>query len=254
MNRNGMALFASLMLLALLCAAQPEDFPPAPAAPPAFGAPAPEAEPEGDTVVFKKGTELKGVKVVRHSPMFVEIEYLPGEPYLQIPVSQVAEVIYAERQVASRDPGEAGVPLGPDVMPGEEVSAEFHQLLITTLSEESLEYVDADYLAVILELAQQVGVSIDVDENLAALSPEERRFTHTVPPGTSFLLFLRRNLQEIAPDVRVILHYDRLALQRRVSLADPAPSPAPVPAPDPAAQESYDDSGTAPDAAPPAYE
>ena len=171
---------------------------------------------EGDVVVFKKGTELRGVKVVRESPMFVEIEYLPGEPYLQIPATQVKEVIYAEKDAESSQAGDEGLMLGPDIMPGEEVSPEFHKLLTSTMSEEPLGFENEDYLNLIQKVCDKAAIELGVDENLKALSKEDRAFTRTVAANTTVLDFLRKDLAEIAPDVRVILHYDRLALQKRV--------------------------------------
>lgn len=183
---------------------------------------------EGDVVVFKKGTELRGVKVVRESPMFVEIEYLPGEPYLQIPATQVKEVIYAEEAVDGGQAGSDGLTLGPDIMPGEEVSPEFHKVLTSVLSDEPLAYENEDYLEVIQNLCDKAVVEVSVDENLKALSKEDRTFSRTVAAGTTLLDFLRKDLAEIAPDVRVILHYDRLDLQKRVDEAAP---PADLPEP-----------------------
>ncbi len=182
---------------------------------------------EGDVVIFKKGSELRGVKVVRQSPMFVEIEYLPGEPYLKIPRGQVSEVIYAQKDDAG-NVTDTGLTLGPDIMPGEEVSAEFNHLLTAVLSDKPLEYENEDYLAVIRALCANAGVGVDVDAALEMLPEEARKFSYTVPAGTTLLDFLRKDLAEIAPEMRVILHYDRLILQKRVS---PSPLPADMPPP-----------------------
>lgn len=195
--------------------------------------------PEGDVVVFKKGSELRGVKVVRQSPMFVEIEYLPGEPYLQIPTTQVKEVIYAQKEEKSSDDSGEGLTLGPDIMPGEEVSPEFHSALTAVIAAEPLVYEKMDYLDVVRKLAADAGVAVNVDEKLDALTKEERTFTRTVPAGTTLLDFLRRDLAEIAPDVRVILHYDRLALQKRVAeTAAPPAAPMPEGAPEGAPEDA----------------
>lgn len=196
---------------------------------------------EGDIVVFKKGSELRGVKVVRHSPMFVEIEYLPGEPYLQIPTTQVKEVIYAAEEDDLGGAAEEGLTLGPDIMPGEEVSPEFHSALTAVIATDPLVYEKADYLDVIRKLVADAKVDLDVDENLDALSKEERAFTRTVATGTTLLDFLRKDLAEIAPEVRVILHYDRLTLQKRAAEAAP---------PEAAPEASLPDA--APEGAPPA--
>ena len=259
MKRNAILLLASLLLVASIGFAQPaarestatEDEA-ADEAPDAAGneegAGAAEADEskttplEGDVVVFKKGTELRGVKVVRESPMFVEIEYLPGEPYLQIPATQVKEVVYAEQDTEAGQASDEGLTLGPDIMPGEEVSPEFHKMLTAAMSEEPLTFENEDYLNVIQKVCDKAGVDLSVDENLKALSKEDRAFNRTVEANTTVLDFLRKDLAEVAPDVRVILHYDRLALQKRMeestapeegaapeTPAEPEPEPAPAP-------------------------
>ncbi len=184
---------------------------------------------KGDVVVFKRGSELHGVKVVRQSPMFVEIEYLPGEPYLKIPAAQVSEVIYEEADTPGNTT-EEGLTLGPDIMPGEEVSAEFNRMLTSVVTETPLEYKDEDYLNAIRSLCGKAGIEVDVDTNLEALPAEARTFSYTVPAGTTMLDFLRKDLAEIAPDLRVILHYDRLMLQKRMTMPE-LPPDMPVPAP-----------------------
>lgn len=240
MKRNAILFLASLLLVACIGYAQPaakqsKDAKDAVAAdaqdaPKAIGnakdaeaeagaAAADESEMtplEGDVVVFKKGTELRGVKVVRESPMFVEIEYLPGEPYLQIPATQVKEVIYAEKDTESGQVSDEGLTLGPDIMPGEEVSPEFHKMLTSVMSEDALTFENEDYLNLIQKVCEKAGIELSTDENLKALSKEDRSFSRTVAPNTTVLDFLRKDLAEIAPDVRVILHYDRLVLQKRV--------------------------------------
>ena len=210
--------------------------------------PEPKHPLKGDVVVFKRGSELRGVKVVRQSPMFVEIEYLPGEPYLKIPKAQVSEVIYEQKEEPGNNAGD-GLTLGPDIMPGEEVSAEFNHQLTSVVSDTPLEYKDEDYLEVIRSLCGKTGIVVDVDANLEALSPEARKFSYTVPAGTTMLDFLRRDLAGIATDLRVILHYDRLMLQKRMAMPDLPPElplpdapPAGIPAeapetlPEPAAE------------------
>ena len=186
-----------------------------------------EVEPAGgDTVIFKKGTELRGVKVVRYSPMFVEIEYLPGEPYLQIPSTQVKDVVYGEKEDPSNGGAGNGHQLDADFLPGEEVSPDFHNALNKVIATEPLVYEDQDYLDVIQQLADKSEINVDIEGELKALPQEDRKFTHTVAPDTTLLDFLRKDLLEIAPEVRVVLHYDRLALQKRANSAGAAPAEA----------------------------
>ena len=181
------------------------------------GAPRESSTPiEGDVVVFHSGRQLRGVRVVRESPIYVEVEYLPGEPVLQLPRSQVDYVEYAHDRGARGQGGAAAdLQLGPDVMPGEEVSVEFHRQLMTPLSEEELVFEGVDYLEVLRTLANQAGITIEIGERLRDTPAEERLFSRVIAPETTLMSFLRRDMADIAPEVRVILQYDKLVLQKR---------------------------------------
>ncbi len=194
--------------------------------------PAPMAEPEqetaleGDVVVLKSGRELRGVNVIRENPLFVEVQYLPGEAPLQLPRAQVESVEYAADRHGDQDTGVLGdVRLVPHVMPGEEVTVELHRMLTAPMSEEELAFEDADYLVVLREFAARFNVAIDVHDALEELTVEERRFSRILPPETPFMEFLRNHLAEIAPDVRVILQYDQLVLQKREAMELPGDAP-----------------------------
>lgn len=227
---------AMVAFIATTGAAQPDLPPDAVEAPEEMpvplDAPAPPetpAPPAGDTVVFHSGRELRGVRVVRESPIFVEVEYLPGEPLLQLPRTQVQHVEYARDRDAHRSDSRDDLQLTPDVMPGEEVSVEFHRLLMTPLSEEEMVYEEADYLVVLREMTTQLGVSLEVGEALLDMPEEERRFSRVIAPQTTLMSFLRRDMADIAPEVRVILQFDKLVLQKReapvASDADPDDAP-----------------------------
>lgn len=224
--------------LAGLCLAQENGQPPMD--PPEVFAPAESEEkpPEGDVVVFKKGTELRGVKVIRHSAMFVEIEYLPGEPALKIPTTQVAEVIYAERRDRAGLADDGGVMLGPDIMLGEEVSPEFSNRLTAPLSDTEIVFENEDIVAVVQRLAADADIQVSLDENFLALPEEARVFSHTIPAGSTFLDFLRKDLLEIVPDARVIMHYDRITVQRQMTEPAPPEAPGDVPPEEAPAEEA----------------
>ncbi len=193
---------------------------------------------EGDVVVFHSGRQLRGVRVVRESPIYVDVEYLPGEPVLQLPRSQVDYVEYAHDRGARGQAGAAAdFQSGPDVMPGEEVSVEFHRQLMTPLSQEELVFEDADYLDVLRNLAAQTGITLQVGKRLRDTPREERLFSRIIAPETPLMAFLRRDMVDIAPEVRVILRFDKLVLQKREAAA--ATTPVPETTPDsPAVPES----------------
>ncbi|HDP34096.1 MAG TPA: hypothetical protein ENN29_03185 [Candidatus Hydrogenedentes bacterium] len=231
MIRKVIAVFAVVMFFAAAGFAQPEDLPTndAPPSPP----PMMQDAPEGDVVILKSGKELRGVTIARENPIYIEIEFLPGEPPLQLPRTQVASIEYASGKTGRRGEGVLGdVRLVPDIMPGEEVSVEFHQMLMAPMSDEELVFEEADYLVILREFAARFGIVIEVADALQELTPEERQFSRTIPAATTFMNFLRTHLAEIAPEVRVILQYDKLVLQKREDTApDDAPPPPPADAP-----------------------
>ncbi len=195
----------------------PSDAPPPPGAAPVNASPSSDpSEPAvalaGDVVILKSGKALRGAKVVSENPIYIEVEYLPGEPPLQLPRSQVERIEYASE---SRGDREVASDM-PYIMPGEEVSVELHRMLTAPMSQdEALEFQEADYLVVLRELAFRFNIDIDISETLEAMPTEERLFSRTLLPGTTVMDFLRDHLLEIAPEIRVILQYDKLVLQKR---------------------------------------
>lgn len=178
-----------------------------------------KSDGEGDRVIFKKGTELKNVKVIRESPVFVEIEYLPGEPPLKIPASQVAKVIYANKPEKERTKISDTIEISreQDIIPGDEVSSDLYKALMAPISEEEFRIENEDYLEIIRALTEKFGIPLQIDENLEATSPETRKVSFDLPARTTLLDFLRNDLSAAVPDLRIILHYDKLTLQRKVS-------------------------------------
>jgi hypothetical protein len=180
-----------------------------------------EAAPglEGDTIIFKSGSELKGVNIIRDSALFVEVEYLPGEPPVKFPTSQIQEVIRNERSSDSAASADSGIP-HPDMVPGEEVSTEFHQALMTVLTEETLELTDQDYLTVLKNFATQTNAALEVDEGVNAIPEGERVFSRSLPAGTTLLNFVQKDFREIAPKIKVVLQYDKLVVHLRDAVTE----------------------------------
>ncbi len=200
---------------------------------------------EGDVVVFVSGKRLQGVHVVRETPIYVEIEYLPEEPALKIPRRQVDRIEYARDRSGSGGAASDDASLSlPDVMPGEEVSVDFHRALMAPLSSEEMLFEDADYLAVLRQLAERQGIVLEVAPALLETPEESRRFSRVIAPNTTMMSFLRRELLDVAPQLRVILQYDKILLQARPTPAEEA-SPAEASAPEASPAEA-----SAPEASP----
>lgn len=185
---------------------------------------------EGDIVYLMSGKELPGVKVTRENPLFIEIEYLPGEEPMKLPRTAVDRIEYAKDRLSGRTEGGLGdVRLVPTVIPGEEVSAEFHRMLMSPMSDEPLVLEKVDYLVIVREFAAKYSIVVDVSKELENLDPESRKFSQTIPAEQTFFNFLRNDLAKIAPNVRVILKYDKLVLQKREDAAPPVGDIPPPP-------------------------
>ena len=193
---------------------------------------------ESDVVYLKSGKELRGIRIGRENPLYVEIEFLENEAPLQLPRTAIDRIEYASDKISGRsEDGLGDVRHVPHVIPGDEVSVEFNRMLTTPMSEEELKLENVDYLVIIRQHAAKFGVMVDVPAELEALDMEQRKFSRVIPAGTTFMNFLRNDLAQIAPDLRVILKFDKLVLQKREemepSAGDIPPPPGDMPPPPP---------------------
>lgn len=222
--------------MAISGSAQPPEIPPA-MSPIDDATPSYEME-EGDVVYLKSGKELRGIRIGRENPLYIEIEFLENEAPLQLPRTAIDRIEYASDKISGRsEDGLGDVRHAPHVIPGDEVSVEFNRMLTTPMSEEELKLENVDYLVIIRQQAAKFGILVDVPAELEALEMEQRKFSRVIPAGKTFMNFLRTDLAEIAPALRVILKFDKLVLQMREEMAPPAdvipPPPGDMPPPPP---------------------
>lgn len=228
MFRKTVAVVVVLLVMAVPTFAQPEEIP--------AGSNVEDSRPqsyanlEGDVIFLKSGKVLQGITIARENPLYIEVEFLPGEAPLQLPRTAVDRIEYAKDKLSGRSQGGLGdVRLVPNIMPGEEVSPEFHRMLMAPMSEEELVLENVDYLVILRAHAAKFSAIIDVNEALDNLPPENRKFSRTIPAGKTFMNFLRTDLAEIAPQVRAILQYDKLVLQKREDVPAPGGDIPPPP-------------------------
>ena len=227
MFRKTVAVVIVLLAMAIPGVAQPEGIPPQ-TSPNDADAPSYEME-ESDVVYLKSGKELRGIRIGRENPLYVEIEFLENEAPLQLPRTAIDRIEYASDKISGRsEDGLGDVRHVPHVIPGDEVSVEFNRMLTTPMSEEELKLENVDYLVIIRQHAAKFGVMVDVPAELEALDMEQRKFSRVIPAGTTFMNFLRNDLAQIAPDLRVILKFDKLVLQKREEME---PSAGDIPPP-----------------------
>lgn len=221
--------YAVLALILGLCAAagaqpaEPENgaaaAPEAPPAPPA----APKA---GDMVVLMNGKSIGGVRVVRESPVFVEILSAPGAEPFRIPRRQVREVVRGDSDpFAAYAPGAGeGAVSAPDLMQGLELKPEFHQKISEPLSaSEPIAYGETELIAVIRDLRQRTGLTIRLSDGIRAMPEAERAWTVEVPAGKPLLALLQQDLLQAFPGLVVDLEYEAVSIR---TAAEPKAEPA----------------------------
>jgi hypothetical protein len=223
---------AAVSLLAGAWGAGAQDAPePAPLPGEAGEAAPPEAPPklrDGDVVHLLNGKAISGVKVLRETPVFVEILGAPGMEPFRIPRKQVREVVlsgvdpFAEMS-ASPGPGEAAV---PDLMQGKELNPEFHKKLIAPLSEEAIAYGKTELIAVIRDLRQRTGLTIRLSDGIRAMPEAERAWDLNLPAGQSLLAVLQQDLLAAFPALVVDLEYEAVSIRTN---AEPKPEASPAP-------------------------
>lgn len=227
-------LTAVLCFLVSLCTAramwaQTQEPPPPPAAPQAAEnaetpAVAPATPVEGGAVTLKNGKVLRGIRVVRVTPNMVELEYIRDRETMKIPRKQVADIQHGQ-QTASGG-AEEGLEDGtvPDVMLGEELSAEFHRKITTPVPDTPLSFENRDFLEILGDLAGRMGADIMFEEPVLQMPEQDRRVTVTLSANTSLSTFFRREFREAVPSVKVSYEFEKI----HVVAADAAAPPPPM--------------------------
>ncbi len=227
-----------LFILALAAGAQPPNGPPpGPGEPPMGPPPGPPAEPtpavtdeappppDGDIVTLKTGKKLTGMQVLRETPTSVEMLAMEGVPPLILPRTQVQSIQYDA--IDPNKPGwnkqEEEAASKPEVIMGEEVSAEFHRKLTKPLSEnEPVKFEDEGYVRLLRELSRRADVMLEVAEAAKELPVDQRQASFTVKPGTSLLTFLQDDFLKAFPQLAVKIQFDKIILTSKEAAANTA--------------------------------
>jgi hypothetical protein len=177
----------------------------------------------GDVITLKSGKKLTGVQVLRELPNVVEIEIQPGMEALKLPRKQVQSIQYddidpiKQKRLQAMQPP----PAAPDVIPGEELSQEFNQKLKAPLSDAVMTFQDIGVMKLMMQLSEQVGVELQVEESAKQLPADQRVRSFEIKPGTSLFTFLQTDFLAAYPALKVLYKYDKIVLTG----AD-APAPA----------------------------
>lgn len=184
---------------------------------PAGGAPA-EAPIAGDTVTLKSGSVLRGVQVVRQTPMGYEI-LAAGEVKFTVPRKLVENIEYDDVES-----GAAGIPgdkatEDANLIQGNKVDPVLWEKLNKPFGEPVLAFENQDLVNAIGELGKRAEVPLTVDEAVAGLPVESRSWTLKTTAETTLRNLLQQDLPKSFPDLKVIYEYDKIRVTLREQAA-----------------------------------
>lgn len=188
----------------------------------------------GDIITFKNGKVLSSVQVLRSTPKSLVVQVRPGLDPIEFPQRQIQSVQYDNIDpTKQREAADEPAHTSPDIIVGEEFSAEFHRkLTVPITTDQPLSFDKADCIDVLRQLSDRVGVTLEIAQPAADLPPAQRTCSIKVEPQTSFLTFLKDEFAPAYPHLKVIYRYDKLELTVNEAAPPPAaPPPSPAPGP-----------------------
>ena len=206
-----------------------------PGAPPGVPVPVPPPTPapSGDEIRIKSGAVLKGVQVLRRSPLGVEVQVTPEVTFF-IPRKQVVEIKYdgiepsKQRQVPKPAEPKQATFFGAKIEPA------MSEKLNKPLPESCLKSAGRDLVDIMALISSETGVKIEVTDAVKSLAPNERQWDYTLAPGTTLTALLQVNLPERFTNLAIVYEYDQLVITTREAAAaqekvgaETAPAPAP---------------------------
>ncbi|MCX7759458.1 MAG: hypothetical protein N2169_07640 [bacterium] len=191
----------------------------------------------GDVIYLKSGKKMKGVQVLRELPDKIEVQISENMEPLILPRRLVQNIEYdnidplrekRQKEILSKSP------TNEDIIAGEELSQEFNQKMRAPLSDQPIVYDNQGLLVILNELANKVGVKLEVDDSIKTIPGEQRRKSFQIPPGTSLYKFLQTDFASAYPMVSVTYKYDKIyiSLKSSPNLSQPSQPPTPPPATD----------------------
>jgi hypothetical protein len=195
--------------------------------------PAPMALPPGDTVTLKSGKSLTNVQVLKTTLTEVHIQTLinpgPDLPPLVIPRQFVESVEYdnydpnvaaMEQQTSLQTPG---------LMSGFEVSKDMGEKLNTKITP-PLSFQNRDLVDVLAKLSKDLGVTIEVSDEVKALTPQARLWTFESADDITLSILLQEKLPEKFPELMAEYQFDRIIVKSKLTEAPEETPTADAPA------------------------
>lgn len=191
--------------------------------------PPPESEVvlPGDIIYFKSGKKMSGVQVLRELPDKIEVQVSENSELLLLPRRLIKSIEYdnvdplknkIQKDILSSQKQDE------NVIPGEELSQEFNQKMRVPLSDTVVSYKDEGLLKILGELTQKIGVTLEIDESIRTIPPEERKKSFEIPAGTSLYKFLQTDFASACPNIQITYKYDKIFISLKNSGTNNSPS------------------------------
>lgn len=177
----------------------------------------------GDRVWLKSGRALSGVRIVRQSLFYLEVEVIPGIELLKVPRRQVLSV---ERGPAAPPPREDPETTEPgddasDVLAATKTSPGLLRKMAEPFTDTDIVFRDQAIASILRRVADLSGVNITIETPVQVRPVDERSNVVAVRAGSSFDDFLRKNLEPAAPWVVVDFEFDNVRFSARREALQP---------------------------------
>ncbi|MBI2421698.1 MAG: hypothetical protein HYV27_02630 [Candidatus Hydrogenedentes bacterium] len=189
----------------------------------------------GDVIVLKTGSRLTGVQILKRTPKSLEVEVVEGEEPMSISLKMVESIEWDEIDpIKMRREKEKAAANAPDnVLEGQELSPDLLNKLNAAISETESPFDDPNFVKVVRDFAQKVGVEVVVSEGVKKLPADRRPWKGVLPPKATLQDLLSIQLVTAFPQLRVNYPFDKVELALKDEPpAAPAPGDAPAPAPE----------------------
>lgn len=183
----------------------------------------PVALAEGDRIIMKSGKVLAGVQVVKATPTDYEVRVVEGVEPLRIPRGLVDHVEYD-----NIEPPRTSKEL-PSFIDGQEVSTPMFRRLTSALSDTPLKYRDMNFVDILKNLGEVVGVTVGFSEKALGDPAKPRTWSLETKPDTTLLSVLRQDLPRKFADLVVVFQYDKVYIATKEE-AEKMRAPAEPPA------------------------
>ena len=169
---------------------------------------------EGDVLYLRTGSVMSGVQILRSTPLFYEVQLVPGVEPLLIPRKQVERVEYDEIDPARNRIRERLFPQRDEVSlaSGEQVTRGLMEKLSAPVSETPLAYNRTDFAKILKEIAERLQVKLKIHPSIQNMQVNGRLWTLNTTPETTLMSLLREDLLKQFKFAEVLFEYDTIVV------------------------------------------